>query len=60
VKLYQLQLVIIAAWLLVGFGMAHFPTIRFPPPKLQGLQKMCKAPHQDELSRGACAEFSAR
>lgn len=54
-RLWSLQAAIIAALLLVGWAAANAPQIRSAPKRLQ---EMCAAPGQDEIAKGACAEFS--
>jgi hypothetical protein len=56
VRLWSLQAAIIAALLLVGWAAANAPQIRSAPKRLQ---EMCAAPGQDDLAKGACAEFNA-
>ena len=54
-RLWSLQAVIVAMMLLVGLAAANAPQIRSAPKRLQ---EMCAAPGQDDLAKGACAEFS--
>jgi hypothetical protein len=54
-RLWSLQAVIVALMLLVGLAAANAPQIRSAPKRLQ---EMCAAPGQDDLAKGACAEFS--
>jgi hypothetical protein len=53
VKLYQLQLVIIAALVLAAFAVAGLGTPR-------RIKEMCReAAHKDAIQRQVCRDFSA-
>lgn len=54
-RLWSLQAVIIALMALVGWAAANAPQVRSTP---NSLQKMCAGAAQDDIAKGACAEFS--
>lgn len=54
-RLWSLQAVIVVLMLAVGLAVANAPQVRSAPTSLK---KMCAAPGQDEIAKGACAEFS--